>query len=80
MALCFIEQNTRKRFSGDEADYDDIYCEMKTSIGINGYNKELVSNYSKPEKVFMIYSIYGTVGLPIIYDNYVLINYGFDTE
>lgn len=61
-------------------DYDDIYCEMKTSIGINGYNKELVSNYSKPEKVFMIYSIYGTVGLPIIYDNYVLINYGFDTE
>lgn len=31
----------------------------------------------KPEKVFMIYYLYGVVGYPVVFDNYTMLNYGF---
>lgn len=31
----------------------------------------------RPQKVFMIYYLYGVVGYPVVFDNYMMLNYGF---
>ena len=32
--------------------------------------------FDKPEKAFLIYDLYGVVGFPVVYDGYILLNYG----
>jgi len=34
-------------------------------------------SFSKPDKAFLIYSLYDVLGFPIVYEDYILLNYGF---
>jgi hypothetical protein len=34
-------------------------------------------SYPTPKKVFMIYDLYGVLGFPVVYGDYVMLNYGF---
>ena len=36
----------------------------------------LQGGFDKPEKAFLIYDLYGVVGFPVVYDGYILLNYG----
>ena len=33
--------------------------------------------FSKPDKAFLIYDLYGVLGIPVVYEDYILLNYGF---
>lgn len=66
-------------------DYEELYARMlamETYIDANGGIGEIRtqdSNIQKPKKAFLIFYFYNTGGLPIYYDDYVLMNYGYVT-
>ena len=58
-------------------DYPETYARSLTYRYFDAFSQEYVEGpYQQPEKVFLIYSRYGILGFPIVYDGYVLVNYG----
>jgi len=48
--------------------YLDPYDPRKLEIKEDGF--------SKPDKAFLIYDLYGVLGFPVVYGDYILLNYG----
>ena len=62
-------------------DYDAVYLE---GIGLNEYMNPQTyeietGSISQPQKAFLIYDLYGVLGFPVIYGDYMLLNYGLTT-
>ena len=62
-------------------DYTAVYEDSFNYPSFNAftfkYDEEL---RPEPKKVFLIYSLYGVAGFPIVYDDYILINYGYGSS
>ena len=56
----------------------DRYQSALTRRYLNPHTYELASGaIAKPQKVFMIYYLYGIVGNPVVFNDYIMLNYGF---
>lgn len=53
----------------DRALTEGNYMDSRTMEIVQG-------GFDKPEKAFLIYDLYGVVGFPVVYDGYILLNYG----
>lgn len=59
-------------------DYASVYKKSLEYRIFDPFKSELADRtYPKPDKVFLIYGMYGAAGFPIVYDDYVLLNYGY---
>lgn len=62
-------------------DYEEVYRNALQYRWFDPYASALRDDeYKTPKKVFMIYSLYGVIGFPIVYDEYMLLNYGYPTS
>ncbi len=59
-------------------DYWGEYQSALTRRYLNPHTYEIASGaIVKPQKVFMIYYLYGIVGNPVVFNDYIMLNYGY---
>lgn len=60
-------------------DYDSILSTaLSNEYYMDPYTFEVKKGaFDKPKKAFLIYDLYGVVGYPVVYGDYMLLNYGF---
>lgn len=62
----------------DRTKYSEVYEQSLTYRYFDAFTFEYKQGpYTRPDKIFIIYSQYGVGGFPIVYDDYVLVNYGY---
>lgn len=60
------------------SNFEEIYEQSLALRHIDPATFELTDQeYGKPKKVFLIYYLYDVLGYPVVYDDYVMINYGY---
>jgi len=58
-------------------DYWVEYQSALTRYSFDPYTCEFENLSTKPRKVFMIYYLYGIFGYPVVFDDYIMLNYGY---
>ena len=59
-------------------DFEEVFNQALELRHIDPARYELSEEeYKKPNKVFMIYYLYDVLGFPVVFDDYMMINYGY---
>lgn len=60
-------------------DYNAVLSQgLSNENYMDPYTFEIKGNgFDKPDKAFLIYDLYGVLGYPVVYENYILLNYGY---